>query len=232
MTVSFVGSQTAEAETVTIPPHQAGDMILMTGMLHSQYAMPAIPPDWIVLGNRAFGGTRVVFAAYKKAASSSEVSGTWTGVDLLSAVVYRDDLNYLSCNYAGQASLANTARFRISQLVSRSGLSAGPPVQMRQASGVVVGVVIAQQNSPTIDVDPSGMTRRSVIAGATDGQLAVFDTSTPVASWATTNVTTPGNVDTLSMTLEIIDTAISKAGGGGAENPVVTLLQPSAIPGV
>ena len=53
------------------------------------------------------------------------------------------------------------------------------------------------------------------IAGSSDGQLAVHDTDAQVSSWSTTTAATASPIDSLSMTIELIDTGVAKSSGGG-----------------
>lgn len=73
--IKFVGANVSTAGTVTLPAHQAGDIIVV---IHHRSASATIPTPagFTVLGNLTVNGVpgRV---AYKVAASSAEVSGNW-----------------------------------------------------------------------------------------------------------------------------------------------------------
>ena len=83
---SFVGAAQASATTITLPAHQAGDIIVMWAVSGGNTITR--PSGWT---GTAVGGTnpgRGVLA-YKIAASSSEVSGTWSSAKALMVAVYR-----------------------------------------------------------------------------------------------------------------------------------------------
>lgn len=89
--VKFVGATTSTSGTISLPGHQAGDIIVV---IHHRFAASTIttPAGYTVLGNLLVNGVpgRV---AYKIAASSAETSGNW-GTQALgvatACAVYRD----------------------------------------------------------------------------------------------------------------------------------------------
>lgn len=88
MAVSFVGAASAGATSVTLPTHQVGDLIIIHAVgLPSD---PTPPAGWTSPTN-GNGNNSTLFGRvhYKLAASSSEVSGTWTNALILNCSVYR-----------------------------------------------------------------------------------------------------------------------------------------------
>lgn len=84
---SFVGAAQASGTTITLPAHQAGDIIVMWAVSGGDTITR--PSGWT--GTSAVGGTKPGrgVLAYKIAASSSEVSGTWSSAKALMVAVYR-----------------------------------------------------------------------------------------------------------------------------------------------
>ena len=84
---SFVGAAQASGTTITLPAHQAGDIIVMwaTSVINT-ITQPSGWTGTAVAGGQSVGSG---ILAYKIAASSSEVSGTWTNAKALMVAVYR-----------------------------------------------------------------------------------------------------------------------------------------------
>ena len=98
MTISYVGGASAEANSLSLPTHQAGDLFLMLAVNPGSTTVPTIPSGWYSLRttSRGTAGTsRGAALAWKLAASSGETSGTWTNASLLGCVAYRDSSEYL-----------------------------------------------------------------------------------------------------------------------------------------
>lgn len=86
----FIGSTvSAGGSTITLPTHQAGDLILIHAFRDGNTAPPSLPSGWtnITSGGASTCSNR---AGYKIAASSSETSGTWTSSTTLIAEVWRN----------------------------------------------------------------------------------------------------------------------------------------------
>lgn len=84
----YVSSNSVEADTMTLPTHQAGDDILMFAFRDGSTTPPTRPGDWTALQSGG-GSTCSSASGYKTAASSSETCGTWTNATLLVCGVYR-----------------------------------------------------------------------------------------------------------------------------------------------
>lgn len=87
-----ISSATAAATTLTMPAHQAGDMLVMWAHNKSSTTVPTLPAGWSAWPTTpsASGNTNAARLAYKFAASSSETSGTWTSATSLICVNYRN----------------------------------------------------------------------------------------------------------------------------------------------
>ncbi len=87
--VEYVGSANAASTTITIPTHQAGDLIWILAGRNNATA-PSLPAGWTNLYSGGPGGAQSTRVGYKIAASGSETSGTWTNATGLICVVYRN----------------------------------------------------------------------------------------------------------------------------------------------
>jgi len=90
--ISYVGggsSSSTTATTITIPAHQAGDLILIIKSCAG--SMPSAPAGWTVLYTGSAGNAYGI-VGYKFATSSTTVSGTWTNSSsvTMGVAVYRN----------------------------------------------------------------------------------------------------------------------------------------------
>ena len=86
-TISFIGhNSVSNSSTIVLPAHQAGDVIIMQAAAKS--VMPATPSGWTNITG-SVGSSLSVRYAYKVAQSSSEISGSWIGAEVLTVQVYR-----------------------------------------------------------------------------------------------------------------------------------------------
>lgn len=219
MTVSYIGATSAESTSVTLPSHQAGDLIVMWALRYGSLLGPTVPAGWHYryLSQRAGGTSLSIAISAKVAASSAETSGTWTNATHLLAAVYRDDANYIvladptyrranstTINYNGKAAATTVSN------------SEGPlGTSLAISSAWVLGLVACHLNTAGIDTAPSGMTHRHMLTGATQGRIALADTNAAVSSFTAASITVAATTDYLTNVVEIIDTGVSKASAGG-----------------
>ncbi|WP_139061784.1 hypothetical protein [Tsukamurella pulmonis] len=85
--ITFEGATTSTTTTVTLPAHQAGDLIVIAAMRSSATAA-SVPAGWTDLGSRS-QSVLSIRAGYRVATSAAETSGTWTNASRLHARVYR-----------------------------------------------------------------------------------------------------------------------------------------------
>lgn len=93
MAISVQSSASAASTSLTLPSHQAGDLLVMMVARTTQAGI-AVPSGWKRFDGRS-GGFGHNFLASRRAASSSETSGTWTGAEGLICAVLRDSDNYI-----------------------------------------------------------------------------------------------------------------------------------------
>lgn len=91
--ITYVGGAGAQASSVTLPAHQAGDlMVFFASQGNDITNVPQLPTDCqsllVVQANGAC--TRV---GYKYAQSSSETSGIWTGAQFVSCAIFRGNIS-------------------------------------------------------------------------------------------------------------------------------------------
>lgn len=216
MTVSFVGSASAEATSLTLPTHQAGDLLIMLAGATGTTSPPSIPAGWRFATQSSQSGVSppaiAGTVAWKIAASSAEVSGTWTGANALICLAIRHTTNVLVIGGIAKATgLSTTVNYAV--LLANSGQS----IQgMRFSSSYIILPVIATSNTSDIDTAPTAATTTiTSIAGTAAIEMAIHRTNAEVASWASTNYTANTSVRYATWTIEILDTGYAKAAAGG-----------------
>jgi len=211
VTTSYVSSAAAEATTLTMPSHSAGDLLLMYAFRTTTGAI-TVPPGWLPIAWRAASNSMSTGVWYKTAASSGETSGTWTDAAILACVVYTDTANHLMPGGSNSNGATGSTSLTYQPIGGYSG-STGSGSGFR-GSGWCIGCGATAINSTNTEDAPAGMTNRIAQAGASVGEIAVHDTNGDVTAWASTVVTT-GSSNNHCITLQIYDTGISKSGGGG-----------------
>lgn len=87
--ISYVSGASAASNTVSMPSHQAGDMILVYAFRSNSTTPPSIPAGYILSYNPTGANTCAMTVGYKIATSGSEATGTWTNATSTIVVVYR-----------------------------------------------------------------------------------------------------------------------------------------------
>ena len=214
MTISFVGAASAQATSVTLPTHQAGDLLILWAWRYGSFISPTIPAGWAValIGTGSATADRTLLTCYKIAASSSETSGTWTNATVVTCAVYRDDLNYLAVGGASRGG-NNTTSVSWSTVAAYDGQNTREKA-VYPASWYVM-FAAANLNSSTMEQTPANRTTRFNWVGATDYETVIHDTAATSNGMASRAVTADVTVVTSTSALEIYDTGVAKSSGGG-----------------
>ena len=203
MTTSFVAVASAESNTLAMPSHQAGDLLLLFVFRNTSSTAITAPSGWFPVGTRTANSK--ASGVYGKVASSGvETSGTWTNAEFIACAVYRDNLNYLLPGENSSGGGAATTTIAYNALTT----------SMR-GTHYVAGFVAGSVNNSDINTAPTGMMTRGSLAGASVAEIAVHDTNGNVSSWATTNYTASVSQTFHSYVVELWDTGIAKSSGSG-----------------
>jgi hypothetical protein len=121
VTIALRSNQQAVSDTLTMPTHSTGDLLLAVAANDGASTAPTLPTGWInvaSVGNNNIGAT----IGYKYAQSNSETFGTWTNADHVSVTCWYGSSNtivwpwFLSTNGATSTNMqwllqpANTFR--------------------------------------------------------------------------------------------------------------------------
>lgn len=226
MTVSYVGSSSNESSSLTLPTHQAGDLIIVCALRTSSNSNAVVPSGWTLIGVNAGLNADNLTIAHRTATSAATVSGTWTDAELMVAVVYRDSVNYLAAGYRnGSRSIVSgttTPTFPSKFAWDGNTVPASESIRMVQASSWVLGIVSSTSKTVSLSSVPSGMTNRVAATGASTRQIAVHDTNGSVTSWASNTSTLSSAVPWITSVFDLIDTGIAKASAGKPSSPFLS----------
>lgn len=169
----LISSASAQATTVTMPTHAAGDLLIMFAERESNSG-PGVPAGWGTIQSQVGANNISAVLAYKYAASSSETSGTWSNANGLIVEVWRNA--------------------KVGSSVAQTGSADGvvyPALSMLNAAGSSrVAAYGAHRNTAgDMGVAPAGMVNTVNVAGS--GQdFASHATAAGVASWSSQTATT------------------------------------------
>lgn len=176
MAISYIGGQVG-VNTLTIPSHQAGDLIIGFGYRDGNNTAPTLPSGWTIIGSASGGNQNSSVLAYKIANGSAETFGTWTNATSVLCHVYRGAAGVGGQNSAGAQS----------SIVTYPALT----MQVTDGSSWVAAFAGHRSVNTNLQVPPSGMVLRTPVLDATD-EAAGFDTDGGVSSWSSTTVSIGG----------------------------------------
>lgn len=218
MTISYVGSGSADSNTVSIPTHQQWDLLLAFAYRNNTNSVATIPSDWNLLG-WVSNNTNSLLCGWRIAQSGSETFGTWTNANQVAVGVYRSDTKLL----AAAAQATNTGTVGSGGNVLYLLQVAVSPVTNKW----LVWAFGHRSNDTDIQTAPTGQTNRTSIAGASAGEMGFHDSNGNYSSWSNTNYTlTAGTSSGYAVrAVEIVETPILLSSlGGGTSRPVSPFL--------
>lgn len=109
MTVTYVGAATAAGTSLTLPTHNAGDLIFMWATSLSA-SCPTVPDStWSVLANNAIHSNINRTLAWRLAPTGNSTSGTWGTTSRLTSVIVRGTESVPVINFVGTSGTGGTA---------------------------------------------------------------------------------------------------------------------------
>ncbi len=186
--ITFVGASSAIGVTVPIPPHLAGDLVIIFAYRSGSVAVPTAPAGWTTPPGGASGvNTNASRVAYMVATADNGVtSGNWGGVTSMVAHVYRGQnlTTPIGASAVNSASLGNTVTYPALTMVNSSG------------SSWVAGFAGHRSSNTNLQNPPAGMTNRANRPGPTPAALnfevSGHDTNGGLASWGNNTGGLPG----------------------------------------
>ena len=170
----------AEANTVTIPTHDVGHLIVIFAFRDGSTTNPTIPAGWTSITNTLDGTTCSASAAWKIAASAGETSGTWTNATVLLCWVGRG------------VDLPTPIITTNSSTGSSTTLTYNTLAEATTGPCWVIGFAAHRSvDTTTLDTPPTGMGLVQSRLGATS-DAAIHDTGHTLGGWPATTAATGG----------------------------------------
>ncbi len=181
--IERVGSNSAEASSITIPAHQVGDLILIWAWRENT-TNATIAAGYTNITNTTDGTTCSISMGWKIATSNAETSGTWTNATSMMVIVYRGARS-VSANF----STATTGATQTWNAVTLKG----------NKSWLAGFVGHRSIDTTTLNTPPTGLTNLQHLQGATS-DIACHDSNGVVLLNYATNTTTSGGTNSGAIT--------------------------------
>jgi hypothetical protein len=212
VTISIVGSATNLGNTITMPTHAAGDLLVLFAYNDGASTAVTLPTGWVERTGLALGGVGYIRIGYKYAQSSAETSGTWTNADHIFAISMRGGSNTLLFpNFV----VSNTGT---SATINYSAQTTGT-FQTNAEDQALLSWVASRNSSNTLTA-PTGMTAEQ---SATDSANFVAQMCRQLARttiWPSTNVTVTNSALYRTVMLSVVESTVHGVSGGGSVRQV------------
>lgn len=188
--MEFIGAATGTT-SVTVPAHQAGDLLIAWAYRDGNTTAPTLPSGWTNINN-AGASSNSARLAYRVATGSGTASGTWTNATGLIIAVYRGAILGAFAVNAGTAASVGY-----------------PALAMTNDGGTswVLGFAGHRSVNTSLQTPPAGMTNRVNGLDSTD-HVVLHDTNGGVAAWSASNVAVGGTASGWrTATVELRDAA-------------------------
>lgn len=183
MAISYIGSASNEAATITIPAHQAGDLIIIWAW-RENVTNPTIPANWTNITNTTDGTTCSISMGWRIATTAAETSGTWTNATSTACHVYRG-----AADVGPNFSTATTGATQTWNALNVAG----------QGSWLAGFIGHRSIDTTTLTTPPTSMTNLTSTLGATS-DVASHDTQAIFSGEYATNNTTSGGTNSGAIT--------------------------------
>jgi hypothetical protein len=213
MAISRVSSASAQATTITIPSHQAGDLIVVATARNNDAAVTA-PTGWVRLSSA--GGSGISYSiGYKFAQSNSETSGVWTNASILHCSVYRGSVGVV---------VPGTATINIANVSATIAYAALSQNRIGFSDVWYLGFITQLNSTQAIETAPTGMQNINFQSISGVVKSAIHDTNSTNLNWPLTNVILAGSVNHRGAVIQLFEVAYPALGGGGSYSPIDNLL--------
>jgi hypothetical protein len=178
--IEFVGANSANATTVTIPTHKIGDLIIIFAFRDGSTTNPTIGSGFTTLTNTLDGTSCSVSVGYRIATATNTTSGTWTNATDLICLVYRGQLNTGTPlgTFTGTAGTAASVTYGAVTLVNKGG-------------SWVIAFAGHRSINTSLETPPANM---SLVIDQLDATMesAAFHQNCPHINWPSTDVAVGG----------------------------------------
>lgn len=181
--VSFVSAASSSDGSVTLPTHQAGDLIILMAYRDGANVITSFPTGWTVVESSGLNSNGSAIA-YKFATSDSETSGSWGAATEIAVQVFRGAEGIGA--WEGNGTVSSTINY--------------PTISMEVTNGSSwVAGFAAHRSASNVEQAPTGMTNQTS-AGT---EIAAHNTNGGVTSWSSQNVSVNTSSGWRSWSIEI-----------------------------
>jgi len=208
MAISRVGSASAQATSITLPSHQAGDLIFISaGRTNTTPA--TVPSGWVQPGSGGASGVSIT-AGWKIAQSSSETSGSWALANVLICAIFRASDGILALSTAaGGANATGTS-------ISYPSVTNGLVYRAGSLDNWYIGAAMQLNSANTLETAPSGMTNVSVESSSGAWKAVLHDTNaSQLSNWVTAATTVTTSAASSTRVYQLFEFDGPSFGGGG-----------------
>ena len=208
MAISRIGSASAQATTIAIPSHQAGDIIVISANRNNT-TPPTVPAGWITQVSTGASGTGNSIG-WRMATSNGETSGTWANATSLHVAVYRGSAGILAISAAagGQAATSTS--------VSYPALTNGLTYRAGVLDNWYIGAAIQLNSANSLETPPSGFANINVESIGGTHKTVLHDTNgSQLSNWATSATTVTTSAAYLTRVVQLFEFTGPAFGGGG-----------------
>ena len=216
MAISVESSASAASTSLTMPTHQAGDLLVMM-VARTTQASITVPSGWRRFGGRSGGHGHNMLAA-KRAGSSSETSGTWTGAEGLICAVLRDSDSYaVEMGPGGMFGLTNNS-IEFGTLLNSNSTSTSFNARMSNSTdgARILGGYSLQGYNIGEDSAPTGFSLIDAIEIPTGKAIGLI-ISNSVQTAAPGAISLSSSVAYGSITGQVWSSGYAPSGGGGLQ---------------
>lgn len=212
MAISRQGAASAQAQTITIPTHAAGDLILIAAARSGSNSQPTIPSGYITIYSSSGASSLSHVIAAKIAKTSSETSGTFTNATVLHCWVYRGSAGIVVPNFTAPVGSASSTS------VSYSGSTA---YRAGVSDSWYAGFAIMANSANSLETAPTGMTNINSETDSSTWKSAAHDTNGTLSSnWSTQTVTVTNSAAWRTHVVHIVELDSPSYGSSSAFRPV------------
>jgi hypothetical protein len=206
MAISRVGFTSALSDSIAIPSHQAGDIIVIS--VGRNNTTPAtIPSGWITQVSTGSSGVSNAIV-WKMAKSSSETSGTFTNASVLQCAVYRGDAGVLAISAAASGQAGNSTSIQYPALANGLAYRAG------FIDNWHIGVAFQLNSANSLETAPTNMA--NVMVDSSSGVWkAAFHDGQLLSSWTASTVTVTTSAQYVARVIQLFEFDGPAFGGGG-----------------
>jgi hypothetical protein len=206
MAISFIAANSANSNTVAIPTHQFGDLIVFISYRSDGNFNSSLPSGYVQNTRNSGSGNGQIIAT-RIASSSSESTPSIADATQVIIAIYRSTTGKVILASSGSVSSSSSTTV-IYSTVSFSGSNITDKWH--------VGMAGHKSIDTSLQTAPTGMTNRASQVGGSEGHLVLHDTNANQATWNQQSVSVGGTSNIWrSAIIEVLELDATYPSGGG-----------------